>query len=299
MILDHSHHTFLDHPADDERICRLGLIGASIAQSKSPALHEAEAKAQGIRCSYDLIDLDRLGVGLERLPDLLDEAESLGFSGLNITVPCKQAVIPLLHELSPEAQAIGAVNTVRFHAGRRIGYNTDAKGFGESFRRNLQNVPLDQVLQFGAGGAGAATAFTLLELGVRQLTISDIIQERAEFLADSLARRFAQRDIRCSKTPEAAIAMSNGIVNATPFGTNKYPGSAIPLGLLRPDLWIAEIVYFPLETELLRTARAMGCHTVDGASMLVFQAARAFEIFTGHAADTERMLRHFSQLSAG
>lgn len=298
MILDHSHNAFLGQTADDGRICRLGLIGACIAQSKSPALHEAEAKAQGIRCRYELIDLDRLGVGVDRLPGLLDEAESLGFSGLNITVPCKQAVIPLLHELSPEAQAIGAVNTVRFHAGRRIGYNTDAKGFGESFRRGLQGVALDRVLQFGAGGAGAATAFALLELGVRQLTISDVIHERAQFLADSLALRFAQRDIRSSKTPEAAIAMSNGIVNATPFGTSKYPGSAMPISLLRPDLWIAEIVYSPLETELLRAARAMGCRTLDGASMLVFQAARAFELFTGHTADTERMLRHFSQLSA-
>jgi shikimate dehydrogenase len=299
MILDRCHNTFLSQTTDDGRTCRLGLIGAGIAQSKSPALHETEAKAQGIPCRYELIDLDRLGIGVDRLPDLLDEAESLGFSGLNITVPCKQAVIPLLHELSAEAQAIGAVNTVRFHAGRRIGYNTDAKGFGESFRRGLQGVPLDRVLQVGAGGAGAATAFTLLELGVRQLTISDVVHARAQSLADSLALRFAQQDICASKIPEAAIAMSDGIVNATPFGTSKYPGSALPLSLLRPDLWVAEIVYAPLETELLRAARAMGCRTLDGASMLVFQAARAFEIFTGHPANVERMLQHFSRLSAG
>jgi shikimate dehydrogenase len=298
MILERSHNTFLSQTAADGRTCRLGLIGAGIAQSKSPALHETEAKAQGIRCRYELIDLDQLGVGVNRLPDLLDEAEILGFSGLNITAPCKQAVIPLLHELSPEVQAIGAVNTVRFHAGHRIGYNTDAKGFCESFRRGLQGVPLDRVLQFGAGGAGAATAFTLLELGVRQLTISDVIHERAQSLADSLALRFTQRDVRSSKTPEAAITTSNGVVNASPSGTSKYPGSAMPLSQLHPDLWIAEIVYAPLETELLRAARAMGCRTQDGASMLVFQAARAFELFTGHTADIERMLRHFSRLSA-
>ncbi|CAM3145188.1 shikimate dehydrogenase [Janthinobacterium lividum] len=297
MISDLSQQTFLSQTVDNGRICRLGLVGAGIAQSKSPALHEAEAKAQGIHCRYELIDLDQLGIGVNHLSDLLNEVESLGFSGLNITVPCKQAVIPLLHELSPEAQAIGAVNTVRFHAGRRIGYNTDAKGFGESFRRGLQGVPLDRVLQYGAGGAGAATAFTLLELGVRHLTITDIIHERAQFLADSLALRFTHRDIRASETPEAAIITSNGVVNASPTGTSKYPGSAMPLSQLRPDMWIAEVVYAPLETELLRSARAMGCRTLDGASMLVFQAARAFELFTGHTADIERMLRHFSRLS--
>jgi shikimate dehydrogenase len=288
--------SFLPQPDIDAPTCRLGLIGAGIAQSKSPTLHETEAAAQGISCRYELIDLELCGGG-DRLADLLDEAESQGFSGLNITLPCKQSVIPLLHTLSPEAQAIGAVNTIRFHGGRRIGYNTDASGFGESFRRSMQGVALARVLQLGAGGAGAATAFTLLELGAQQLTIVDVAHERAQALVDSLALRFAGRDVRACHAFEPAIAQVDGIVNATPLGTRKYPGSAIPLNLLRPELWVAEVVYSPLETALLKAARAIGCLTLDGASMLVFQAARAFELFTGHTADVERMLQHFNRLS--
>src|SRR4051812_12232234 len=104
----------------------VGLIGKGIQRSKSPALHEAEAAAQGFRCTYELIDLDERGLEINALPSLLEEAESRGFSGVNITYPCKQAVIPLLHSLSDEARAIGAVNTVHFSNGTRAGFNTDA-----------------------------------------------------------------------------------------------------------------------------------------------------------------------------
>ncbi|MCW7538518.1 shikimate dehydrogenase [Aquabacterium sp. A7-Y] len=276
---------------------RLGLIGAGISQSRSPALHETEAAAQGISCRYELIDLDQRGVGVEGLADVLGEVEGQGFSGVNITLPCKQAVIPLLHELSPEAQVIGAVNTVRLDAGRRIGYNTDARGFASSFRHGLPGVALQHVLQFGAGGAGAATAFALLELGVRELTIVDVTHERAQALADTLASRFAGQTVRAVQAADTAAASADGIVNSTPLGTRKYPGSAMPLHWLRPEMWVAEVVYAPLETVLLGAARAMGCRTLSGASMLVFQAAGAFELFTGRAAQPDRMMQHFRQLS--
>jgi shikimate dehydrogenase len=277
--------------------CLLGLIGGGILRSKSPALHETEAAAQGIRCTYELIDLDQRGIGIDRLADLLDEAERKGFAGLNITHPCKQAVIPLLDELSPEAQAIGAVNTVRFHAHRRIGYNTDAWGFGEGFRRGLGGVSVARVVQVGAGGAGAATGFALLELGARQLIIVDVDYGRARSLAASLALRFGDRDVQAGRALEDVMAAADGVVNSTPVGMARHPGSAVPFGLLRPDQWVADIVYVPLETELLRAARKIGCRTLDGGKMVVFQAARAFEIFTGHVVDTERMLRHFEKLS--
>jgi quinate/shikimate dehydrogenase (NAD+) len=276
--------------------CRLGLIGHGIQRSKSPALHEAEARAQGLTCTYELIDLETLGFGLDHLPQLLKRASDQGFAGLNITHPCKQAVIPLLDELSPEAQSIGAVNTVHFHAGRRIGYNTDAWGFSESFRRGLSGASVAQVVQVGAGGAGAATGFSLLELGARELVIVDLDEVRGRRLAANLARRFADREVRSGRDLATEVAEANGVVNCTPVGMSAHPGSAVPEGLLRPDLWVADIVYTPLETQLLRDAASAGCRTLNGGRMAVFQAARAFEIFTGRVADAERMLRHFSQL---
>jgi len=279
--------------------CLLGLIGKGIQASKSPALHETEAAAQGFRCSYELFDLDYVGDGRngDVLPGLLREAEDRGFAGLNITYPCKQAIIPLLHELSDEARIVGAVNTVRFRDGRRVGYNTDAWGFAESFRRGLSGASLRRVVQVGAGGAGAATAHALLELGARELYLIDTDVRRAESLATKLGAHFAGRQIKAVTELVQAVGKSDGVLNATPMGMSAHPGSAVPPDLLRNDLWVADIVYFPMETELLRAARAMGCRTLDGGGMVVFQAARAFEIFTGRKADGDRMRRHFETLA--
>jgi shikimate dehydrogenase len=279
--------------------CLLGLIGSGIQESKSPLIHESEAAAQGLQCSYELIDLDARGLGAEALPELLREVELRGFAGVNITYPCKQAIIPLLHELSEEARAIGAVNTVHLSKGRRIGYNTDAWGFAESFERDLPGAPLDRVVQVGAGGAGAATAYALLRRGVRELTIFDNDSGRAVSLMSNLSGRFPERDIRATLDLQEALRNAQGVVNASPVGMAKHPGSAVPLASLRPDLWVADIVYFPLETQLLRAARAAGCRTLDGGGMAVSQAARAFEIFTGLKADGDRMRRHFEQIDHG
>jgi shikimate dehydrogenase len=198
--------------------------------------------------------------------------------------------------LSEDAATIGAVNTVKFSRGRRIGYNTDAEGFAESFRRGLTDAPLQRVVQLGAGGAGAATAYSLLELGVQQLTIHDVDIAKARALVDSLSRTFAASRLRVAEDPREALAGAMGLVNSTPVGTRENPGLPLAESLLRPDLWVAEIVYFPLETPLLQQARALGCRTLDGGGMVVFQAAAAFEIFTGRKANGERMLRHFAQL---
>jgi len=270
-----------------------GLIGKGIARSKSPALHQQEADALGLRCLYQLLDLTVLGLSVADLPRLLSSAELTGFAGVNITHPCKQAVIPLLHELSEEARAIGAVNTVRFANGKRHGFNTDAQGFAESFQRGLPDAARDRVVQIGAGGAGAATAYAMLKLGVGALSVFDVDVGRAAALADSLGRIFGATRIGVAQELPVALATADGLVQATPVGTREHPGMPLSERLLRPDLWVAEIVYFPLETPLLRAARAMGCRTLDGGGMAVFQAAAAFEIFTGLEADRERMLRHF------
>jgi shikimate dehydrogenase len=270
------------------RTLLLGLIGAGIDASRSPAMHEEEGAAHGLRCIYQRIDLADLGLNAEALPELLTAAERMGFAGLNITHPCKQDVVPLLTDLSGEARAIGAVNTVVFERGRRIGHNTDRWGFRQSVVEHLPGAALGRIVQLGAGGAGAATAYAALELGARQLIIVDAVHERALALADRLAamfsgRAYAERDVR------TALRGADGLIHATPTGMAAHPGLALPASLLHADLWVAEVVYFPLETELLRVARRKGCRTLDGSGMAVHQAAEAFRLFTGLHADAARM----------
>lgn len=271
----------------------LGLIGAGIQASRTPALHMAEAAAQGFPCVYRIIDLDRIPGGAATLPDLLVAAERMGFAGLNITFPCKQQVIPLLDELSPEAAALGAVNTVVLRDGRRIGHNTDCSGFGESFRRGLPGGARGRVVQLGAGGAGSAVAQALLDSGVQRLAVHDVDAARAADLAASLAARFGDGRAVPVGDLGAEVAAADGLVNCTPVGMAKLPGTPLPPAMLHGGLWVAEIVYFPLETALLAAARALGCRTLDGGGMAVFQAAHAFTHFSGLVPDAERMLAGF------
>ena len=277
----------------------VGLIGAGIQASRAPALHEREGVEQGIRYVYKLIDLDRLAtLGQDALPELLTAAERLGFAGLNITHPCKQSILPLLTDLSEDARELGAVNTVLFRDGnRRVGHNTDWWGFAESFRRGLPGARLNRVVQIGAGGGGAAVAYAALMLGVQRLSIFDLDTTRARDVASRLSVRFGQGTaVTCADMTEA-MAEADGLIHATPTGMAKYPGLVLPEQLLHPALWVAEIVYFPLETELLRAAKRLGCRTLDGGGMAVFQAVEAFRLFTGRQANVERMLRHFAAIS--
>ena len=273
-----------------------GLIGSGIQASRSPSLHEREGAEQGLRYIYKIIDIAALGLAPDALPELLTAARRFGFAGLNITHPCKQTVIPLLDALSPDARALGAVNTVVFENGRAIGHNTDWSGFAESFRRELADVARGRVVQFGAGGAGAAVAHALLTLGVDRLTIIDTDAARAEELAAALGDRFGAGRAVAGADVADAVGGADGIVNTTPLGMAKYPGMPLAASLLHPRLWVADIVYFPLETELLRAARACGCRTMSGGGMAVFQAVGAFRLFAGVEPDAERMLRHFAAM---
>jgi shikimate dehydrogenase len=283
------------HAAPDAIL--VGLIGSKIQLSRSPALHEGEGARQGLTYIYRLIDLDVLGLGVDALPGLVTAARRFAFTGLNITHPCKQAIIPLLDELSTDAQELGAVNTVVFEPdGRSVGHNTDWSGFAESFRRELADVPRQHIALFGAGGAGAAVAHALLTLETGALSIIDVDKSRAADLAADLCDRFgAERAVMASDSAEAVEA-ADGIVNATPIGMAGHSGMPVARELLRPDLWIADIVYFPIETELLRAGRELGCRTMAGGRMAVFQAADAFRRFTGIEPDVERMIRHFDSM---
>jgi shikimate dehydrogenase len=274
----------------------VGLIGAGIQRSLSPALQEEEARHHGLRLHYQLIDLDTAGVGVEVLPELIRAVRVMGFAGLNITYPCKQAVMPLLDALSDEARAIGAVNTVVREGERLVGYNTDAPGWSWGFQRALPRADLSSVVLLGAGGAGAAVADAVLRLGAARLLIVDREPARAAELAERLNQHLPGGRAQASADLAAALSRANGLIHATPTGMAKMPGMPLPADLLRPALWVAEIVYFPLDTELLKAARRAGCATVDGGHMNVGQAVRGFKLFTGEEADVARMDAHFRRL---
>jgi shikimate dehydrogenase len=269
----------------------VGLIGAGIGTSLSPALHEREAAELGLDYRYRLIDIERRGLGPEAVGELLERARRAGFRGLNVTHPCKQAVVPYLDALSEDAAALQVVNTVVFDDRRTTGHNTDSTGFAESFARGLPDAGLEHVVLLGAGGAGTAVAHAVLRLGVARLTVVDLDRERAE----TCVRRL--RSARVAAGTLGSLAEADGLIHTTPTGMEGHPGMPLDEALLHPGLWVAEVVYRPLETPLLRRAREIGCRTLDGGGMAVFQAAAALELFTGVEPDRERMLRHFAELA--
>ena len=279
---------------------QVGLVGREILASRSPWLHEREALAQELPLRYELVDFTARGFTDADLPRVLDDLTACSFAGVNVTYPFKQAVIPLLTRLSPEAEQIGAVNTVLFRGADRIGFNTDVAGFVEAVRAGLSGARLDAVAQLGAGGGGSATAFALLGLGTSRLTLVDTDSSRAAALSTRLGAVFPGRAIVVGAAEDLAaiVRACDGIVNATPLGMAKSPGTAVPPGLLESRHWVADIVYFPLETVLLRAAAAKGCRVLDGSAMAVEQAAAAFEIFTGRRADRARMLDAFHAFPA-
>jgi shikimate dehydrogenase len=269
----------------------VGLIGRGIQLSRTPAMHEREAARLGLRCSYVLIDFDTLQLADNDLSAALDAAAVLGFHGVNVTYPFKQDLMPLLDGIADDAAAIGAVNTVVFGR-QRIGHNTDCWGFAESFRTGMAGAPLDHAVMFGAGGAGSAVGYALMELGAGRLSIVDAEPSRAEILAKRLDMAGAAEVVPAADMAEA-LAVADGIVNTTPVGMAKHPGMPFSPALLRPAHWVADVIYFPQETELLRAARALGCRTLPGIGMAIGQAARAFELFTGRVADMAAMADHF------
>jgi shikimate dehydrogenase len=278
----------------------VALVGADLDTTLTPALHEREADLLGLRYIYKTVDVHAMGSAAVRLGDLFKAARWLGMAGCNVTHPCKQQVIPLLDDLAPDAAAIGAVNTVVFEDGRAVGHNTDWSGFAASLRRGLPGAAMGNVTLLGAGGAGSAVGYALLSIDVAQVTVIDVRPESAAVLADSLARQFGpDRAMAVSADLiSEAVSAADGLVNATPAGMTGRPDLPLPASVLRGDLWVADVVYRPLETPLLTMARRIGCRTLSGGGMAVYQAAHAFRLFTGVEPDERRMLAHFSELAA-
>jgi len=278
----------------------VGLIGTGIGKSLSPLLHQREADRQGIRLIYTIIDSQHVSLNDADLPDLLRWARSLGFRGLNVTHPFKQHVVKHLDELSNEARAVAAVNTVVFEGDRMRGYNTDWSGFRRGFERNFADAPRDRVVQLGAGGAGSAVAHAMLTLGAGHLVLVDVDGAKAADLAVMLGREFGPDRVSVGAAVDlsAILAEAQGVINTTPVGMTHQPGSPIADADLRPDLWVSDIVYRPTDTALLRAARGAGAQTLDGSGMCTFQAVAAFEYFTGQRANVEGMLADLAELLA-
>lgn len=278
----------------------VGLIGDGVMPSLTPPMHEREGDVQGLRYLYRPIDLTELGLPGQSVGELLTGAYRLGFNGLNITHPCKQLVLDHLDEVTPDARRLGAVNTVTIRDGRFIGHNTDFSGFAAALASGLPGAKLNRVVQLGAGGAGSAVAYALLTAGVRELDLVDTDPARCAARAAELAGLFPDQLVTARTTAELPhlMPLADGLVHCTPVGMAAHPGVPLDMSLVAPRHWVADIVYRPIETELVREARAKGCEVLDGGRMAVGQAADAFRIFTGREADADRMRAHFLELVA-
>ena len=269
-----------------------GLIGAPIAHSASPAMHERAAEALGLRGHYQLIEI--AGADAAGLRLLLEGVRRLGFAGVNVTYPYKEAVVPLLDELAPGAAAMGAVNTVVVSDNRLIGHNTDTTGFARAVAP-LLGASGNSVAVIGAGGVGKAIAFALASLNVSDIRIFDSDPARAGALATLLHTGGRAKVVT---NLEDALRGATGLVNATPVGMLPDRGTPVPTALLQENLWVADAVYSPLITPLLAAARDKGARIMTGRELAIYQAADAFELFTGLAPSTEVMGEAFDTVMA-
>lgn len=274
-----------------------GLIGSGIAGSRSPEMHEGEARALGLPMVYRILDGEVMDYDLDGLPGLLNMLAAMGFNGINVTHPFKQAVMPLLDSLSDAARALGAVNTILFRDGKRHGDNTDWSGYRAHYLAGLGERRRSKIALIGAGGAAAAVGYAHLDLGAQTLTILDPAPDRSAALADRLGALFPDAQVITAMSVADAIPGADGIVQCSPIGMLSHPGLPFDPALLTPDQWVSDIIYFPLETQLLQAAAAKGCATLNGGGMAVMQAAHAFALFTGVEPDAARMLRDFARAS--
>ncbi|WP_398477738.1 shikimate dehydrogenase [Tardiphaga sp.] len=261
-----------------------GLLGAPIAHSASPAMHERAADALGVRCHYHLIEV--AGAGHDQLHAILDGIRRLGFAGINVTFPYKEAVVALLDDLSPGARAIGAVNTVVARHGKLTGHNTDTSGFARAAKEFVSRSDHGPVAVIGTGGVGKAIAFALADLGVSDIRLVDTDIAKADQLVAQLQHR---QSIRRADSVEDALTGASGLVNGTPIGMLPDRGTPVPDALLHAGLWVADAVYSPLWTPLLNAAKASGAQVMTGRDLAIYQAADAFELFTGMAPSATEM----------
>jgi shikimate dehydrogenase len=266
----------------------VGVLGHPVAENPSCVMHEAAFAALGLPWRY--LTLEVLPADL---PAAIRGVRALGMQGINLTIPHKVAVLPLLDEVSPDAARIGAVNTVRRDGARLIGENTDGKGFLRGLRQEAGLDPAGRnVLLLGAGGAARAIAFELAAAGVTRLAIVNRNAERgAALCADlrqraGLAARFELWNGACRVGPDVDILVNCTSIGLFPQVTELPPVDWEPA---RPDLLVCDVVPNPAETAFIQAARARGFRTLTGLPMLVCQGAIGFEMWTGRPAPADVM----------
>ncbi len=264
----------------DYRFELVGVFGHPVAENPTCIMQEAAFAALDLRWRYLTIDVTPAA-----LPDAIRGVRALGMQGINLTIPHKVAVMPLLDEVSADAALIGAVNTVRREGDRLIGENTDGKGFLRGVREEAGIDPTGKhIVVLGAGGAARAVTVELALAGAAQLTLINRSVERGQQLCDDLRQRTQVKvNFKPWNTPYVVGSNADLLVNATSIGL--YPDvEAMPdvdLQGARPDLLVCDVVPNPPETRLVKTARALGLKTLTGLPMLVYQGAIGFEMWTG------------------
>jgi shikimate dehydrogenase len=271
-----------DHP----RIPLAGVIGSPVAHSRSPALHGYWLHRYGLRGHYIPMDISQ-----DDLPTLLRQLPKLGFVGLNVTIPHKEAVLKLADIVTDRAALIGAANTLIFRKDGRIhADNTDGAGFAANLRQNAPGwqPAAGPAMLFGAGGAARAVIAALLELGVPEIRLANRTRPRAEALRSDFGARITVVDwVQAGNALEGALT----VVNTTSLGMTGKPPFRVPLDALDPRALVNDLVYAPLRTHFLEIAEAMGCTTVDGLGMLLHQAAPGFERWFGKRPEVDGATR--------
>ena len=260
---------------------RLGLIGDNIAASRAPDLHHTAARLCGIKVAYERLVPRDLGISFD---EVFARAKGEGLRGINVTHPYKERVLRFVTVKDPTVEAIGACNTVLFGE-PAIGLNTDYTGFIAAFRGRFGAMPKGAVTMAGSGGAGKAVAFALAELGTKSLTLFDVDAGKSQALATSLMRHHAGMAVSVAPSLEAACEGAAAFVNCTPKGMSGYGGDAFAGIQLRGRRWICDVVYTPIETDLLKKATAAGVDILSGYELFLYQGVHAFKHFTGYDVD--------------
>lgn len=262
-----------------------GIIGYPIEHTLSPQLHNA---------AFQALNLNWLYLPFSVKPEAVKEAvfgfKALNFAGFNVTLPHKQAVAELVDALSPEAELAGAVNTVKINEGKLVGYNTDIGGFLASLKEIGLQPAGKTALLIGAGGAGLAVAVALAQAQIKKVVILNRTVKKAE----NLRRKLSNLAIEalCLADFKEAVDLREEIelvVNATSVGMAANPGLPVPVELITEKQLVYDLIYTPVETELIKLAKSKGCRTLNGLSMLVHQGALAFQIWTEKPAPIETM----------
>jgi shikimate dehydrogenase len=270
---------------------RFGVIGHPVAHSLSPLMHNTAYSLLGLDCTYDSFD-----VAPEFLPVALNDFVTRGFSGLNVTIPLKERISSQMHELSDEASIVGAVNTIRFEGGRLRGDNTDVFGVEASLEQHQTTIHGERVLLLGAGGTSRAIIYALL---TRFSTAEIIVANRNKARADELVNHFqpyAQNIVlKGSPTDDTTLGYlardARLIINATPIGMSPAI-DASPLGEwagFRSNQIAFDLIYTPLETRFLASAKRSGARTISGLDVFIHQGARSFELWLGNTMPVDRI----------